>query len=69
MFMTYQDRKKIIKEIEDIRKTKVITYVISTRPNITTMIEPDDLRFFYEHLNDGSFSGKDVDLFIYRGFR
>lgn len=63
--MTYEDRKKIIEEIEEIRKTKVLVYVTSTKPNIKSMIEPRDLRFFYDHLNDESFSGKDIDLFLY----
>ncbi len=62
--MTYSDRKKIIEKIEKIRGTKVITYVVSTRPKINTMIEPSDLRVFFDHLNNGYFINKDIDLFI-----
>jgi hypothetical protein len=63
--MSYRERKKIIEKIEKMRETKVITYVVSTRPNINTDIEVEDLRFFYNHLRDETFAGKDIDLFIY----
>ena len=63
--MGYPERKKIIEEIEKIRKTKVITYIVSTRPRINTMIEPTDLRILYNHLNNQEIDNKPIDLFIY----
>ncbi len=63
--MSYQERMEIIKKIEEIRGSKVLTYIISTRPKINTMIEPTDLRYFYDHLNDDEFQNKDIDLLIY----
>jgi hypothetical protein len=63
--MSYKERRKIIEKIEEIRKTKVITYIVSTRSNIDTDIDAEDLRFFYDHLSDERFSGKNIDLFIY----
>lgn len=63
--MSYQNRKEIIEKIEKIRGTKVITYVLSTRQNIRTMIEAPDLRQFFDHLKHGDVNGKKIDLFIY----
>lgn len=64
--MSYGERKEIIKKIEKLRNSKVITYVITTRPNIRTMMETKDLREIYDHLNDDSKSKYDsIDLFIY----
>ena len=63
--MSYINRKKIIDKIEKIRGTKVLTYVISTRPQINTMVEPADLRVIFDHLNDESFQNQNIDLFIY----
>jgi hypothetical protein len=63
--MAYKERKEIIEKIEKIRGTKVITYVISTRQNIRTMIEVPDLRQFFDHLKHNDINGKKIDLFIY----
>ncbi len=63
--MSYQERKTIIEKMEKIRGTKVLTYVLSTRQNIRTMIEAPDLRQFFDHLKHADISGKKIDLFIY----
>lgn len=63
--MSYRERRKIIEKIENIRDTKVITYIVSTRPNINTNIDVEDLRIFCDHLSDNSFNCKNIDLFIY----
>ena len=63
--MGFKERKKIIEKIEKIRGTKVITYIVSTRPRINTMIEPTDLRIFFNHLNDLIISVNLIDLYIY----
>lgn len=57
-------RQKIIKSIEEIRNSRVITYITSDRPGITSMIDPGDLREIFDHLNNIS-KGTKVDLFIY----
>lgn len=63
--MSYNDRKDIIKRIEEIRNSKVITYVVSTRPNIKTMIQKGDLRIIFDHLNSEDVKDKNIDLFLY----
>mgnify|MGYP000974675710 FL=1 len=59
--MAYAERKAIIQKIEKLRGSKVITYVISTRQNINTMIEPGDIRIILDHLA----KKEKIDLFIY----
>lgn len=59
--MAYTERKEIIRKIEKLRDSKVVTYVISTRQNINTMIEPSDIRVLFDHLQ----KNKKIDLFIY----
>lgn len=64
--MTYVERKNLIERIERLRDSKVITYVVTTRSKIRTMMEAKDLREIYDHLDNGSqkkFSK--IDLFIY----
>ncbi|WAI02545.1 SDH family Clp fold serine proteinase [Methanogenium organophilum] len=64
--MVFEQRKEIIQKIENLRNSKVITYVVTSRPNINTMMDRKDLREFYRHLE--AFSDNDVekiDLFIY----
>lgn len=59
--MGYIQRKEIIEKIERIRGSKVVTYVISTRPSIRTMIEHQDVRIIFNHLKKTS----KLDLIIY----
>lgn len=64
--MGYAERKNIIDRIEKLRNSKLITYVVTTRPKIRTMMEAKDLREFYDHLdNDLNKKYDKVDLFIY----
>lgn len=58
------DRQQIIKEIEDLRGSHVITYITSDRPGITSMIDPTDLREIFDHLKDVPKDTK-IDLYIY----
>ncbi len=65
--MSRAKRKKLIKEIEDTRGTKVITYVTSDRPNFNYHILGDIVPIMHEHIHDLE-NGKDnlkLDLFIY----
>lgn len=49
--MGRMDRQKLILEIEEIRGSKVITYIISTKQGIRTKIDDViDLREIYDHL-------------------
>lgn len=58
------DRQQIIQEIETLRGSRVITYITSDRPGITSMIDPTDLREIFDHIKDIPKDTK-IDLFIY----
>lgn len=58
------ERQKLIAEIEEIRHSKVITYIISTKPPLQIQIEPLDRRIIYDHLLKIGNSER-IDLFIY----
>jgi len=53
----------LIKKLQDKRKTKIISYITSDRPGITSMIEDSMLRELYDHLR--LIKGQDIDLFLY----
>lgn len=59
-----EERQKLIAKIEKIRDSKVITYVISTKPPLRIQIEPLDRRIIYNHLLKIG-ETKRIDLFIY----
>jgi len=64
--MGYTERKQIIEKIERIRGSKVITYVVTTRPFLNTGMEIRDLREFYKHLEQfRDKKTKQIDLLIY----
>jgi len=48
--MAKAERIALIKQIEAHRKSKVITYITSTRPNSEVQMAIDCIRKFYEHL-------------------
>lgn len=59
-------RRSLIKKIEKERKSKVIAYVTSDRPNLSAQIWPDVVSVIHEHilaLNEGE--RDKLDLFIY----
>lgn len=58
-------RQKLIREIEEIRGSRVITYVTSSRDNVSSEIEEQDIIKFREHLDDVCTKCKQLDLFIY----
>ena len=62
--MGREERQAIIKKIEEIHGSKVLTYIISTRPSVQTQIDVVDLREMYDHLLRMGKSTK-IDLFIY----
>lgn len=62
--MSKATRLELIKKIEEIRDSKVITYVVSDRPGVNASIEEGDLRELYEHIKRVPL-GKKIDLFLY----
>jgi len=48
--MSYEDRLKLIEEIETLRQSKVICYLTSLRPNLGAAIADDAVRVFFDHL-------------------
>jgi len=64
--MSYSERKEIIKKIENLRKSKVITYFITTRPFLNTAMDTRDLREFYNQLEQfKNAKAEKIDLIIY----
>jgi ClpP class serine protease len=63
--MSEPKRKKIIAEIEKVRKSRIISYITSNRPNIQSDIESDDIIHFREHLDDICTTCKNIDLFLF----
>jgi len=58
------DRLKIIKKIEESRKSKVLVYLTGDRPNASANIAEDSVRPMYDHiLKFGKV--KNIDLFLY----
>lgn len=60
-------RHEIIKRIQEIRESKVITYITGDREGINpvaTMIQPTDIRELYDHLTKLDSTDK-IDLLIY----
>jgi hypothetical protein len=48
--MGFQDRIEIIKEIEQLRESKVVCYLTSLRPNLAASMSEDAVRVFFDHL-------------------
>lgn len=63
--MTKSIRKKLIQEIEELRGSRVITYITSNRENVSSEIEEQDIIKFREHLDDVCTKCKKLDLFIF----
>ncbi len=60
-----EERNKLIEAIENLRDSKVITYVTSDRqPPFGAKIANDAVRIFYEHLNKIGHVSK-IDLFVH----
>lgn len=63
--MALDDRQELIGEIEEIRGSKVLTYIVSTREGITTQMELQDLRYIREVLGEATETHDQIDVFIY----
>jgi hypothetical protein len=63
--MSEDSRKKLISDIEAVRGSKVITYVMTNRPNIRSDMDSTDIVRFREHLDEVCKSCRKLDLFLY----
>lgn len=65
--MSRVERVKLIQEIEEERKSKVICYITGDKPGFETRIAADAFRLFYDHLEKivGEKQIPKLDLFIY----
>ena len=57
-------RHELIRQIEEIRSTKVVTYFLSDRRGATAQISDDAVRPMYDHLRAIG-EGTKIDLFLY----
>ena len=48
--MGFQERLKLIEEIETARESKVICYLTSLKPNLAASMAEDAVRVFFDHL-------------------
>lgn len=64
--MARASRVQLIRRIERARKSRVITYVTSTRPNLEVQMAIDSIRWVYDHLEQikGSNGKVNIDLYI-----
>lgn len=58
----YNDRRKIMKELEELLDTKIMLYVTSDRPNFSTQIAHDAIDLFVHHLDNFSQEATDKSL-------
>ncbi len=63
--MSENTRKQLIKELGALRKSSVITYVTSSRPNIRSDMEATDIIQFRKHLENICTRCNSLDLFLY----
>ncbi len=63
--MSENARKKIIGDLETLRGSRVITYVMTNRPNIRSDMDSTDIIRFREHLDDICTSCGKLDFFLY----
>jgi len=58
------ERKRLIQEIEDLRSSRVITYVLSDRQGAAAQVADDAVRPLYDHLRAIGHSPR-IDLLVY----
>ena len=62
--MTRAERQDCLKRIEELRGSRVISYITSDRPNLSTQIADDTVSLFYELLEEMGPQEK-IDLYLY----
>lgn len=60
-----KERLELIEKIQEKRDSKVITYIVGDRPNLTFQIGSDTPRLFYDHLDALGQKIPRLDLFLY----
>jgi membrane-bound ClpP family serine protease len=48
--MAFAERIALIKKIEELRKSKVVCFLTSVRPNLNAQISEDVVRIFFDHM-------------------
>src|SRR5438067_306179 len=61
--MARSERLSIIQRIQKARKSKLLCYLTSDRPNAAAQVQKDAIPIFYEHLNQIGNADR-VDVFI-----
>ena len=59
-----EERKRLIKQLEDERGSKIISYFTADRQNLGAQMGSDTIPFFFEHLQSVKKTEK-IDLFLY----
>ena len=62
--MSYEDRKKLYKEIIKERKNPLIVYVTSIRPNLSSQMASDAIPYIIEQINNIPQDAKNIDFMI-----
>lgn len=62
--MSYEDRKKLYKEIVKERKNPLIVYVTSIRPNLSSQMASDAIPYIIEQINNIPQNAKNIDFMI-----
>lgn len=62
--MNHNDRKRIIKQLEENRESRILVYITGDRRGLETKIAMDVFPMFHEHLNQIGKQEK-IDLFLY----
>lgn len=62
--MNYEHRKEIYKQIEELRKRPVVSYITSLRPNATGQMAPDVIPEFARIVSKIEEKHRAIDLLI-----
>lgn len=65
--MGREERQKIIKKIQDLRRSKVLVYFVGDRPLLGAQISTDSIRWMYDHLKSMNDNNKveTIDFYLY----
>ncbi|MCL1967731.1 MAG: hypothetical protein FWF67_07585 [Fibromonadales bacterium] len=62
--MSYQDRLKLYKSLEESRQRPLISYVTSIRPNIAAQMASDVITYLIDQINEIPLEKKEIDFLI-----
>lgn len=65
--MGREERREIIKKIQDLRRSKVLVYFVGDRPLLGAQISADSIRWMYDHLKSMNDNSKvdTIDFYLY----